>query len=136
MNGTKDTGLTGDFEAVIIISITQVAEDYGRPVITRCFAHIAAKCSETEGFSPHHFSGWTPQHQGLDSTRHIRSQKVADASKQVKTVFFPTLWVAKFNTPGNSKICTRTDFYILLYASISFVCLMTKDSTISTCYQV
>lgn len=31
VNSTKDTGITRDFEIIIIISIIQLAEDYERP---------------------------------------------------------------------------------------------------------
>lgn len=31
VNGTKDIGITRDFEVIMIISIIQLAEDYGRP---------------------------------------------------------------------------------------------------------
>lgn len=60
MNDTKGTGLTRDFEVITIISIIQLAEDYGRPVITQYIAQIKAKWSESEGFFPRHFSMWTP----------------------------------------------------------------------------
>jgi hypothetical protein len=31
MNSTKDMGIARDFEVITIISIMQLAEDYGRP---------------------------------------------------------------------------------------------------------
>lgn len=62
MNSTKGIGITRDFEVITIISIIQLAEDYGRPeksVALSYFVQMEAKLSRIR-ILPEPTSQWEP----------------------------------------------------------------------------